>query len=680
MDEAELDEQIRRSVKALVARASEPRPFPDRSDIIGAERDGQTTLHRPFGRRRAVSLAVAAAVVLLGGWGAWSAIAKPAPVDTIGEGLAVLHEIVSYEQSFDLTCPEGRPSVRGEFGSMVFESWGSQAQGRWRQVVRYPDGSERSLLATDSPWYPTDLYTAGEVKGQTVGCSDSDNLLSEPGQGGWFYLNPMSAPPTVPGSQESAVPSYSDLGELVDDAGVGPDGRTVELWRQVIDGTYSNASGSGTLQQVDEWLVDPATDQVVQRNFSQSYEGLGEIHWTARLDAFESATVDPNLFQPDGLTRQPDKSPDPTPTTVQEPVDSQEPQRPVAAGWIEVTDLPEVPEGSEPTAALHSDGLWQIALCRQVGGSAEATILWAEQIDQWIEAFTPGISACVRSIVKTPYGYFADATPFGYWSEDGKTWSQWTIPSTDDQQRSWAIEAWFHLEGSARVTLLASSPAPGESRTAHLLTTTDGATWGEGDRDSAQIFDNTDLAAVFEVDAGLVAVGSSPGGEATPTAAAFSSPDGVVWTRTTPASRDFEDKAITDVIETENGYLAVGGDFFNNGLMASWGSPDGRIWTPGPQPTENVNPSIGQVTAYDVSATAQGFIAAGLDYDASRSPNQLPAFWLSSDGRTWTRSDDPLTGPIVPFTFLADTQGDLAAWPPKGAGINDPFRLFTPAP
>lgn len=678
MDEVELDEQIRRSVDALVARAPEPRPFPAASGIADLQIADAEVRYRSFGHRRTVLVAVAAAVALLGGWGIWSLTTKPAPIDTVGEGLVVLHEIVSYEQSFDLTCPSGQPSVTGQFNSMVFESWGSQAQGRWRQVVRYPDGSERSLLATDSPWYPTDVYTAGEVKGQTVGCSGSENLLSE--QGGLFYLNPMSDPPVIPDSQERMVLSYSDLGELVDEAAVGPDGQSVELWRQVVDGTYSNANGSGTLRQVDEWLVDPTNRQVVQRNFSQTYEGLGKIDWTARLDTFESTTIDPNLFQPDGLTRQPDQSLEPTPTTIQDPVDPQKSQRPVTPGWIEITDLPAVPEGSAPTAALHSDGLWQVALCREGGGSAETTLLWAERIDQWNQASLPGISACVRSIVKTPYGFFADATPFGYSSEDGKTWSQWTIPSAGDEQRSWAIEAWFHLEGSARVTLLASTPAPGESRIAHLLTTTDGTTWLEEDRASAQIFDNTDITAVLDTDDGLVAVGSSPGGEASPTAAAFSSRDGLVWTRTTPTSRDFEDKAITDVIKTENGYLAVGGDFFNNGLMATWASPDGRVWTPGPQPDENVNPSIGQVTAYDVSVSGQGFIAAGRDYDASRSPNQLPALWLSPDGLTWSRSDDPLTGPLVPFTFLTDPQGALAAWPPKGTGIDDPFRLFMPAP
>jgi len=307
VDDAELDERLRYAVVAMVANAPPPRPFPHSPAVghaHGLAEEGDQIVPNKSNRGRLLLVGVALALAVAGGWAAWRVAARPGPVDTVGAGLVVSHEVVAYEQSFDLTCPGGEVNVTGLFDTMVFESWASQDLGRWRQVVRYPDGSQRSLVATQSPWYPVELFTSGELQGQQIGCPPQNNLLNEPGQGSWFSLNPMAEIPNIPGSPEPAVQSYSDLGRLVDSNAVGPDGRPAELWQAVVDGTYGSESGGGTIRQVDEWLVDPVDDRVLRRSHSQDYEGLGEVRWTARLISSEPATVDYGFFTPDGLNQQ----------------------------------------------------------------------------------------------------------------------------------------------------------------------------------------------------------------------------------------------------------------------------------------------------------------------------------------------------------------------------------------
>ena len=295
MDDNELDDRLQRVITGLASETRDPPSFPrGTTPHQAAERPG---------RGRVVLLAVAALLVGIIGWITWE-IASDQQLDTARPEVTVLHEVVVYEQSFDLDCPGG-VEVDGSFDSMVFESWGSQELGRWRQVVTYPDGSQRELLAEASPWYPSALYIAGEPQGQSIVCS-RDVLLAEPGQGSWFGLNPMATVPTIPGSTEPAVQSYEDLGELVDEDTTGPAGQPVELWQQVIEGSYTNNSGDNLrLTQVQEWLIDPSTDQIVARRFSQDYEGIGRIEWNAELTVFEQTTVTPETLDVDGLNPQP---------------------------------------------------------------------------------------------------------------------------------------------------------------------------------------------------------------------------------------------------------------------------------------------------------------------------------------------------------------------------------------
>ena len=95
---------------------------------------------------------------------------------------------------------------------------------------------------------------------------------------------------------------------------------------------------------------------------------------------------------------------------------------------------------------------------------------------------------------------------------------------------------------------------------------------------------------------------------------------------------------MTDVMTFAGGYIAVGGDFFNTGLMTAWTSPDGKTWSRSPHPPEETDPSVAQMTAEAVTTAAGSIWAAGRDFDARRDAGDgLPAMWNSTDGITWTR-------------------------------------------
>src|SRR5690606_31820736 len=99
---------------------------------------------------------------------------------------------------------------------------------------------------------------------------------------------------------------------------------------------------------------------------------------------------------------------------------------------------------------------------------------------------------------------------------------------------------------------------------------------------------------------GLLAVGSSPGGEYVPTAAAWTSADGMTWRRVTPTGDGFEGCSAAAVTATPQGFTAVGGCLFTSRPMAAWSSPDGISWTPDQTPVSPEDPQALNVDAVEV--------------------------------------------------------------------------------
>jgi hypothetical protein len=212
----------------------------------------------------------------------------------------------------------------------------------------------------------------------------------------------------------------------------------------------------------------------------------------------------------------------------------------------------------------------------------------------------------------------------------------------DDEERplGWAM-ALFPSPIDDRLTALYSAASANESTIATLVSTTDGNQWERVGRSLAGIFDSSTIADVVAGGDGLLAVGASPGGEFVPTAAVFTSANGVEWTRVTPAGGEFGDAFMSDVVEVDRGFVAVGGDHFVTGLMAAWTSPDGHEWHRSASPNERIDPRTAFRYAETVEIEVAALVARGVDYDATREPTTVEATWKSTDGgKTWRRVVD----------------------------------------
>lgn len=288
---------------------------------------------------------------------------------------------------------------------------------------------------------------------------------------------------------------------------------------------------------------------------------------------------------------------------------------------------------------------------------------------------TPSTDRCPTQFVATPFGFFAAGPGIRWRSDDGTDWRTWTIDD-DPTAASLGIHAVFPAPDGSRVTVLQLRPALAESTVAQMWTTSDGDSWQAVDDGSLEEFDNSALAGVIPGGDGLLAFGAAPGGELVPTAAVFTSSDGVRWRRVTPVSPDYENKSIIDIVRVDAGFVAVGGDFASTGRMTAWTSPDGITWTRAPGSDESVDPSTAYMIAEQLTSTDGTLWASGVDHDAARDPDEIPALWVSDDGRNWQRVE-LATGPgPVPFEIVSTADLTLAGWQPDPRLVDEPLQLF----
>ncbi len=313
-------------------------------------------------------------------------------------------------------------------------------------------------------------------------------------------------------------------------------------------------------------------------------------------------------------------------------------------------------------------------------------IWWAEGLE-FQRAEGPAVERpqdvrCVQEVVSTPFGWFAGGLGSLLRSPDGVSWEILDVPALLGYEFSGQLgyaDNLFVSPDGARLTVLFRRAAQAESTIANLVTTTDGETWVENAHPSQSLFDSSGIAAVIAGGDGLLAAGSSPGGEFVPTAAVFTSPDGLRWRRVTPAGGpDFDDKVIEDILQVGDRFIAVGGDFFETGLMTAWTSPNGYDWRRLPHPPETTDPSVAFMSGQALTV-ADGYIwVAGRDFDARRDePQELPAIWRSPDGEAWERLPIDQLPINVPFEIASTTDLRIGIWPPPAGSIDEPVILFT---
>ena len=261
----------------------------------------------------AVVGAVAIIAAAVGVW-RYSQPGDDLSVASSGGTVVTRYERVEYTQHATLNCPDGQLPDVG-FDHSTLEAWADVDGNRWRNTVTYPDGSTRDLIAIGgSPWYPDELYSRGDRHGHPLGCNNLTIgvVVDEPSAHSFFSLNPLAQVPQIPSTElstplgtatvpaQSAVPSYRELGTLIDGNHTDSQGRTADLWRQTVTGFMTGTSGTWPVTQTTEWFVDPASGSVLEKTYTDQVDQIGTASWTQTLVSSSSITVAADLFDSTG--------------------------------------------------------------------------------------------------------------------------------------------------------------------------------------------------------------------------------------------------------------------------------------------------------------------------------------------------------------------------------------------
>ncbi len=240
-------------------------------------------------------------------------------------------------------------------------------------------------------------------------------------------------------------------------------------------------------------------------------------------------------------------------------------------------------------------------------------------------------------------------TPVAWSSVDGLTWQRHPVPVLG---RDGVAERMTTVVAAERGYVAGGSVGPELlERHARFWTSVDGRAW-EPVRDDPEAFANAEVRAIATVEGRFVAVGVVGTAQAFTRAVAWTSPDGVAWTR-------IEDPAFEAAVAVAlagapfGGLVAVGSEVGRREAVA-WTSPDGRAWTRAPSEMSRQHPG-GYAWMTDVVAIDDRVIAIGTFQGLQRG---TATSWVSLDGTTWERAH---SAPV-------QQQGEFYAITPGGPG------------
>ena len=287
-------------------------------------------------------------------------------------------EIIRYSQSFEPECADRFTS--GEWDSAVIIAAAETGSDRWRNTFVYPDGSTRSLIAFDSPWYPTSTLENGAARMVTAGCrldGEETIMVTEPGQGSFYSLDPMDDVPLVdPGNGAAPFPAvahYSDLG--VEQPGEETDsmGRTTTLWTQLVEG-FGGRNGSARVTQLERWYVDDS-GSVLEYRFEQHIDGIGTATWQATLSEYGNVLLPADAFEDPAV---PTGSEDLAPAILESVDGMEDPGEPVHPETPETVQPPSddmtAPTTTEPEPSAQLVGEVVVANASTTPGLAGSTM------------------------------------------------------------------------------------------------------------------------------------------------------------------------------------------------------------------------------------------------------------------------------------------------------------------
>jgi hypothetical protein len=241
------------------------------------------------------------------------------------------------------------------------------------------------------------------------------------------------------------------------------------------------------------------------------------------------------------------------------------------------------------------------------------------------------------------------SAPLAWTSSDGRSWQSHPVAILGDGR---VAERMTTVIATRDGYLAGGSLGPELSdRHARFWRSTNGTTWTPV-TDDPHAFANAEVRAIASFGAGYVAVGSLGSVQRIAGSVAWTSTDGLTWTRIDdPALQT--GRAVALVEAPFRGLVAVGSDLIGHEAFA-WVSPDGRSWSLAPsEPSRQFN---GSILMTDVTVVGDELIAIGKYAPLQRS---TAISWVSSDGLRWEQAR----------SAAVQEQAEFLAIVPAGPGV-----------
>jgi hypothetical protein len=218
--------------------------------------------------------------------------------------------------------------------------------------------------------------------------------------------------------------------------------------------------------------------------------------------------------------------------------------------------------------------------------------------------------------------------PCAWTSADGVAWQRHPVPQLDDEG---IAERMTSVVATDRGYLAGGSVGPELfDRHARFWTSGDGSDW-QPVPDDPEVFANAEVRSITTFEDGFVAVGVAGPAQEPSGVVAWTSNDGVSWTRVDDPS--FVDGIAVAVIAVPFGGLVAVGSDIGRREAVTWTSPDGRRWSKAP--SEPSRQYAGFVWMTDVTAIGDTVVAIGVFQGLQRGTGTS---WVSSDGLHWDRA------------------------------------------
>lgn len=228
------------------------------------------------------------------------------------------------------------------------------------------------------------------------------------------------------------------------------------------------------------------------------------------------------------------------------------------------------------------------------------------------------------------------APPIG--SSSSLTWSR--VPHDDSVFGGPSEQSVSDVTVGGPGLVAVGTSGPVDATDAAVWTSADGIAWSRVPHNEEIFFGDTGagMSSITVGGPGLVAVGWQ-GPHYDRSAAVWTSPDGITWSRVPHSEAVFGRGTMSSVTVGGPGLVAVGFDgdpqtAIHNAVV--WTSPDGITWSRVPHNEEVFGGETG-VAMGSVTAGGPGLVAVGTQW---RSADSSAEVWTSPDGITWSRVPD----------------------------------------